>query len=175
MMDSLSAFAQEHSTDGSSMGMIWFIIGAVGLYKMFEKAGEPGWIGIIPFYRDYKLCEVAMGNPLYAIRLWIAPFIPVVGIFLYFYWKYTLGQAIAKTYGKDDAWKWGYTFLDAVFFLLTGLDESSYYGKYGNNDSRTGEARSARTVNYEVHKNEPKPKAEDSNEVEFDFHQEVGD
>lgn len=176
MMDSLASYVQENSAGSSGFVSIWFIIGAVGLYKMFEKASETGWMGIIPFYRDFKLCQLVMNNPLYAVRIWIAPVIPVVGVFLYYYWKYQIGKAVAQSYGKPETWAWGYAFLDSVFFLITGMDDSSYYGVYGSSDTRTGEARSARTVNYEVQKNEPEAKeAESSSDVDFDFNQEVGD
>ena len=56
-MDSILAYAQENSTASSGSSGLWYIIMAVGLWKMFEKAGEPGWIGFVPFYNQYKLCE----------------------------------------------------------------------------------------------------------------------
>ena len=48
-MEQLMAAAQENSTANSGMSTIWFIIGAIGLWRMFEKAGVEGWAGIIPF------------------------------------------------------------------------------------------------------------------------------
>ena len=53
-MDSILSYAQENSTASSGSSTIWYIIMAVGLWKMFEKAGEPGWIGFVPFYNQYK-------------------------------------------------------------------------------------------------------------------------
>ena len=31
----------------------WYILQAVAYWKIFEKAGEPGWKAIIPFYNTY--------------------------------------------------------------------------------------------------------------------------
>lgn len=149
MWDSIAAYAQESGSQGSSMSTIYWIIGAVGLWKMFEKAGEPGWIGLIPFYRDYKLCEKVMANPWYWVRELVVV-IPIIGWLAYFYFKYQIGLATARAYGKQDSWAWGYTFLDPIFFCITGFDSSVYYGPFGSGDRRTGEARGARTVDFDV-------------------------
>ena len=177
-MDQLMAAAQEGSSSSSGMSTIWFIIGAIGLWKMFEKAGIEGWAGIIPLYRDYKLCEIVMNRPWYFLReLWII--LPVVGWVIALYYKYQIGKATAAAYGKPASWAWGYLFLDGIFYCLTGLDDSSYYGPYGGGDTRTGEAREARTVDFDVVKNDPpvqpveevKVEPVHESDVEFDFNQ----
>ena len=160
------------------MSTIWFIIGAIGLWKMFEKAGVEGWAGIIPFYRDYKLCEKVMNRPWYWVReLWVI--VPFVGWVLYFYYKYQIGKATARAYGKPDGWAWGYLFLEPVFYCITGFDDSSYYGPYGGGDTRTDEARAAKTVDFDVTENkapvepvveEVKAEPVGVSDVEFDFH-----
>jgi hypothetical protein len=156
-MESLLSYAQESGSSGSNFSTIYFIIGAVGLWKMFTKAGEPGWIGIIPFYREYKLCEKVMGDPWYWLREFVV-IIPVIGWIAALYFKYQIGKAIAKAYGKSEGWAWGYTLLDSVFYCITGFDNSEYYGVYGSGDRRTGEARGAKTVDFDVVKNEPEVK-----------------
>ncbi len=187
-MDQFLAAAAENSTANSGMSTFWFIIGALGLWKMFEKAGVEGWAGIIPFYREYKLCEITMGRPWYWLRqLWVI--VPFVGWALALYYKYQIGKAVAKSYGKPEGWAWGYLFLDAVFYCITGFDSSSYYGRYGGGDTRTEEAREAKTVAFDVMENKvpaepvveevkPEPvvqevKAEpvSNSEVEFEFNQ----
>ena len=178
-------YAQENSGSSSTMSTVWFIIGAIGLWKMFEKAGEPGWIGIIPFYRDYKLCEKVMNNPWYWVREFLV-IVPIIGWFCYFYFKYQIGKATAQAYGKPEAWAWGYMLLEPVFWAITGLDQSTYYGPFGKGDRRTGEARQAKTVDFDVVKQAPvkeepvkvepvtAPKAEES-EVEFEFNQDISE
>lgn len=178
-MDQFLAAAQESSASSSGMSTIWFIIGAVGLWKMFEKAGVEGWAGIIPFYREYKLCEKVMNRPWYWLReLWVI--IPFVGWALALYYKYQIGKATAKAYGKPDGWAWGYLFLDAAFYCITGFDDSSYYGPYGGGDTRTDEARVAKTVDFDVTENkapvepvveEVKAEPVGESDVEFDFNQ----
>ena len=41
------------------LGVIWFIFQVIADWKIFEKAGEPGWKSIIPFYNvivEYDIC-----------------------------------------------------------------------------------------------------------------------
>ena len=37
----------------------------IALWKMFEKAGEPGWAALIPFYNTYVLFKISWGNGWY--------------------------------------------------------------------------------------------------------------
>lgn len=176
-MDSLMAYVQNNPTGGSGMSSVWYIIMAAGLWKMMEKAGEPGWAGIIPLYNQYKLCEKTMKNPWYWLRLFIV-IIPIIGWIGYFYFAYQMGKAVARSYGQPDSWAWGYTFLAPVFYCITGFGNYSYYGPFGEGDMRTGEAREAKTVDFDVVEQaaDVQPvdvqevKAEES-EVEFDFNQ----
>jgi hypothetical protein len=185
-MDSILAFAQENGSASSGSSGLWYILTAIGLWKMFEKAGEPGWTGIVPFYNQYKLCEKVMNNPWYWVRLFVVV-VPVIGWFMYFYFAYQIGKATAKAYGQPDSWAWGYTFLAPVFYCITGFsNQYDYYGPYGKGDRRSSEARQARTVDFDVQKQEPsvekvqpvvekvKPApAKDESEVEFDFNQDI--
>lgn len=177
-MESLLAYAQENSGQTSGMSTFWFIIGAIGLWKMFEKAGVPGWSGIIPLYRDYKLCEKVMGDPWYWVRTLVV-FIPIVGWIAAIYFQYQISKATAQAYGKPDSWAWGYLLLPPIFWVMTGFDSSSYYGPFGSGDRRTGEAREAKTVDFDVVKNEPvqaePAPAQEESDVDFDFNQDIGE
>lgn len=50
----------------------------VGMYKLFEKAGEPGWAALVPFYNAFIVVKI-VGAP----KWWLlAMFIPVVHFFI---------------------------------------------------------------------------------------------
>ena len=56
------------------MGLIWFILQVIADWKIFEKAGEPGWKSIIPFYNvfvEYDICW----SGLYGLLFIAAPII----------------------------------------------------------------------------------------------------
>ncbi len=38
------------------------VVALVGMWKVFEKAGKPGWAAIIPIYNTYCLYDMAFGN-----------------------------------------------------------------------------------------------------------------
>ena len=151
-MDTLMTYAQESTNGGSStISGILSIAAVVGMWMMFQKMNEPGWKAIIPFYNQYKLCEKTMGNPWYWVRLFII-IIPIIGWIAYFYFKYQIGKAVARSFGQADSWAWGYTFLEPVFYCITGFGQYNYYGVMGSGDTRTGEARAAKTVDFDVTK-----------------------
>ncbi|HMX58702.1 MAG TPA: signal peptidase I, partial [Leptospiraceae bacterium] len=51
---------------GNLIGLVIAVIYIVGLYKTFEKAGQPGWAAIIPLYNMIVLLKVA-GKPMWWI------------------------------------------------------------------------------------------------------------
>ena len=127
---------------------------AAGMWKMFEKAGEAGWQGLIPLYNTYKLCQIVMDNGWYFLRLLLF-IIPVIGWIPGFYFLYQICKATARAYGQPDGYAWGYFFLSPVFYCITGFGDAEYYGPYGAGDTRTAQARQAKTVDFDVRRNEP--------------------
>ena len=154
-MDSLLAYAQENSGGSSTISTVFQLAAIVGMWMMFTKMNEQGWKAIIPFYNQYTLCGKTMGDPWYWVRLFVV-IVPVVGWVAFFYFKYQIGKAVARSFGHAESWAWGYTFLEPVFYCITGFGQYSYYGVMGSGDTRTGDARAARTVDFDVTKN-PEP------------------
>ena len=153
-MDTILSYAQNQSTGTSSMETLFYIATVVGLWKMFEKAGQDGWPALIPFYNTYKLCEITIGNPWYWLRLFVF-IVPVVGWIAGIYFLYQMSKAIAASYGQSEGWAIGYMLLAPVFYCLTGFGDASYYGPMGAGDTRNGDARGATTVKFDVQKNTP--------------------
>lgn len=42
--------------------IILAVITIIANWKLFEKAGEPGWSAIIPFYSNYQMAKIGTGN-----------------------------------------------------------------------------------------------------------------
>lgn len=58
------------------IGLYW--IPFVGMYKLYEKAGEPSWAALVPFYNAFVLVKI-VGAP----KWWLlAMLIPVVNLFI---------------------------------------------------------------------------------------------
>ncbi len=56
----------------------WYLLQALSYYKFFEKAGEQGWIGFIPFY-NYFIHLKIIGRPAWWLALL---FVPVANFFV---------------------------------------------------------------------------------------------
>lgn len=74
------------------IALILFILPAIGMHKLFQKAGEKGWKAWVPLYNTWVMLDIAK-RPKHWF-FW--QFIPVVG------WFITLGIYIefVKVYGK---------------------------------------------------------------------------
>ena len=44
------------------------IVSIAGKWKMFEKAGRPGWAAIIPYYNTYVEFDIAWNNELLPVK-----------------------------------------------------------------------------------------------------------
>ena len=56
-------FLDESTFGGLGMfGLIMAILAIVGAWKLFAKAGVPGWLSIIPIVNVVFLVKIALGN-----------------------------------------------------------------------------------------------------------------
>jgi len=93
---------------------------AVGLGKLFEKAGRPGWAGWVPIYNMYLVTEISGREILWFILLFV-PCINIVAAVL-------IWMDFAKAYGKDAMWGLGLAFLGFIFVPLLGFSDAKYVG-----------------------------------------------
>ncbi|WP_046242405.1 DUF5684 domain-containing protein [Hymenobacter terrenus] len=110
---------------GSLFGLIFsllylaFIAAAIyGMWKIFEKAGKPGWACLIPIYNIIVLHEI-VGRELVKI---LFLFIPLANI----YFVVTLYISLAKSFGKRETGEYVLTIFFAPFYL--GLGNAQYVG-----------------------------------------------
>lgn len=85
------------------------IVEIVALWKVFAKAGEPGWAAIVPIYNTYVMTKIAGYNPVLFL-LFLVPLVNIVfGIMV------MLG--IGRAFGKSTGW----SILLLVFFNVIGM------------------------------------------------------
>ena len=119
-VNSDTAAATGGSAFGSIIGLIFAVIAIVALWKIFVKAGEPGWAGIIPLYNTYTLVKIAGLNPW----LFLLMLIPVVNVVFAIYVMIKIGEAFGKSVG------WSVIFLIILSFigmLILGFGSSTYH------------------------------------------------
>lgn len=89
-------------------------------WKIFVKAGKPGWYCLIPIYNIIVLLEIC-GKPLWWIVL---IFIPIVGIVV----MILVVIALAKSFGKDTIFAVGLIFLGFIFYPILAFGDAKYVG-----------------------------------------------
>ena len=114
---------QMAASGGGFIGIIYLaiiILMIVGMWKVFSKAGQPGWASIIPIYNVIVLLQIA-GKPIWWIILCLIPIVNfVVAILVYI--------ALANNFGKGGGFAAGLLFLPFVFFPILGFGSAQYQG-----------------------------------------------
>src|SRR5881275_111465 len=117
----------EYSTEGKPPSPLSMIVGLliallliVAMWKVFTKAGQPGWASIIPIYNLYIWCKI-VGRPGWWIILLLIPFVNIiVGI--------TLCIDMAKSFGKGVGFGIGLALLGIIFWPILGFGSAQYQG-----------------------------------------------
>lgn len=104
------------------LAIIVFIIAAQ--WKIFEKAGQPGWACIIPIYNIYIMLKI-VGKPGWWLLLFLIPFVN----FVFLIWTINL---ISKSFGKDVGFTVGLILLGIVFWPILGFGSAAYQGPAGD-------------------------------------------
>jgi hypothetical protein len=94
-------------------------------WKVYEKAGKPGWACLIPFYNIYVLTKIA-GKPGWWLLLLLIPGINII-------FSIWLVNMVSKSFGKDEGFTVGLLLLGIVFWPILGFSRDiRYIGPYGN-------------------------------------------
>ncbi len=110
-----------------------FILSIVAGWKIFTKAGEPGWGSIVPFYNSYIEFKIFWGNgwlfiaPIALALLSVAPIIgplfTIINIIIMVMTKYKKSLA----FGEGIGFCLGLVFLPTIFNLILGLSDKYKY------------------------------------------------
>lgn len=101
------------------------ILQIVAMWKLFAKAGEPGWAAIVPFYNSWVLFKITWGSGAYMFLL----FLPVGNMIVMFATLFKL----ASSYGKGVGYGFGLIFFSAIMLPVLAFSRSEYKGPSGNN------------------------------------------
>ena len=117
----------EYSTQGTApspfatiIGLLIAVVLIAAMWKVFTKAGQPGWASIIPIYNIYIWCKI-VGRPAWWIILLFIPFVNfIIGIILCI--------DLAKSFGKGAGFGIGLALLGFIFFPILGFGSAQYQG-----------------------------------------------
>ena len=130
--DYFSTNMNDAATGGllAALGSMWIVtmivavVSIVAMWKLFTKAGRPGWAALIPFYNTYTLFDIVYPGHGIKFLLMLIPLVNIyIGIKCYI--------DLAKAFGKSGAYALGLIFLNPIFMCILGFDSSVY--AYGTN------------------------------------------
>lgn len=112
-MSTLSLLGASYSTTsdtGAELGILAIllpvyllvvVVSIVSLWKVFSKAGRPGWAALIPIYNIWVLLEVAGKPGWWSLAAIAVSFIPVAGSLIVLVVSLIVAIELAKKFGKS--------------------------------------------------------------------------
>jgi Family of unknown function (DUF5684) len=121
------AFEAAGASGDQGPGVVTYIVGILiavvmiaAIWKVFTKAGKPGWAALIPIYNIIVLLGIA-GKPAWWIILLFIPIVNfIIAILMY--------VALAEKFGKGGGFAMGLVFLGVIFFPILGFGSAQYQG-----------------------------------------------
>jgi hypothetical protein len=125
MLASLATIvAQDFEPTPGLSPVAWIVIIVIalvviaGMWKAFEKAGEPGWGAIIPIFNIYLMLKIG-GKPWWWLFLLLVPIVNFIVSII-------MNIGISRNFGHGVGFGLGLTFLGFIFWPLLGFGDDQY-------------------------------------------------
>ena len=103
--------------------LIITVIVIISHWKLYAKAGKPGWAAIIPIYNIIVLLEI-IGKPIWWIFLFIIPCVNIV----FAIWATNL---FSKSFGQSEGFTIGLLIFPFIFYPVLAFGNYPYLGPAG--------------------------------------------
>ena len=121
-----------------------YVVAVIGLWKMYIKAGKPGWAAIVPVYNWWVWVEI-IGRPRWWFWAFLAyillSWVPIVNIVLGIgmFVLFLMGCLdMAKCFGKSTGYGIGLWLVSVVFMPILGFGDAQYVGPVAAGASAAG-------------------------------------
>ena len=121
---------REAETAGAAAGVVGIVTLVISLalavvmiaakWKVFTKAGKPGWAVIVPIYNLVVLLQIC-GRPIWWVLLLLIPCVNIIVVVIVLI-------DLAKSFGKDALFGIGLCLLSFVFLPILGFGGAQYRG-----------------------------------------------
>jgi hypothetical protein len=112
---------------GAIFGLLFMVIWLVvviaiiaSVWKVFTKAGKPGWACIVPIYNVIVLLEI-INRPLWWFLLLLIPLVNLIVAII-------ISIDVARAFGKETGFGLGLFFLGFIFYPILGFGDAQYQG-----------------------------------------------
>ena len=130
-----------------AFALVWWVIQIIAYWKLFTKAGQPGWKSIIPFYNEYTAFKISWKVPIFWIYIILvvaatvltqnaqAPDASMVMTVLaaifsiaMLVFSFMFNVKLSRSFGHGTGFAVGLFFLWPIFILILGYGSSQYKG-----------------------------------------------
>jgi len=102
------------------IAVVLLVVVIAAAWKLFTKAGKPGWAAIIPIYNIVVLLQIC-GKPVWWIILLLIPFVNfIIGLLV--------SLSLAKSFGKGAGFGIGIWLLGFIFVPILAFGDARYQG-----------------------------------------------
>ena len=97
------------------------VVMIITLWRIFTKAGKPGWASLVPIYNVVVMMEI-VGRPQWWVVLMIIPIVNFVVAVI-------VTIEMAKAFGKSTGFGILMLFFPAIMYPILAFDSSQYVGQ----------------------------------------------
>jgi len=106
------------------IGVIFYVAIIVlmiaSMWKIYAKAGQPGWAAIVPIYNIIVLLQIVK-KPLWWIILCLIPLVNIIILIIIY-------NELSKAFGKGPGFTVGLILLGIIFFPILAFGDAKYMG-----------------------------------------------
>ena len=103
--------------------LLVLVLELAAAWRLFTKAGRPGWAVIVPVYGTYVLVKIA-GRSGWWVLLLLVPVVNLVAMAIVVY-------DLARSFGRGGGFAIGLFFLSFVFVPVLAFGPATYLGPAG--------------------------------------------
>lgn len=101
------------------LAFVVFMLAA--MWRIYTKAGKPGWASIVPIYNAYVFLQIA-GKPGWWLLLLLIPGVNLIVAILAL-------VGLANNFGKGGGYVAGLIFLPFIFYPMLAFGDAQYQGE----------------------------------------------
>jgi hypothetical protein len=123
----LGGSGSDSSAGGAAFVVVVFLISAAvtvlviaSMWRVFTKAGQKGWLALIPILNFYVLIKI-VGRESWWIILYFIPCVNIVVTII-------VMIDLAKVFGRSTAYGLGLVFLPFIFYPMLAFGDATYEG-----------------------------------------------
>ena len=104
------------------IALILAILQIISMWKIFKRAGLPGWLCLVPYVSDYGIVKVAGFDGTLSALAFGCTLIPTIDFFTFSFLTYK----IARSYGKGWGFGIGLMLLPFIFYPMLSFGNEAY-------------------------------------------------